>query len=68
MMKRLFSILAALVLIMGMTACGNTELSSEAEYLPSNSNQQTETEADNANVEQGGQDNSIQAASQQYFL
>ena len=46
MMKRLFSILAALVLIMGMTACGNTEPSSEAKYLPSNSNQQTETEAD----------------------
>ena len=62
-MKRLFSILAVLVLIMGMTACGNTKPSPEAEYLPSNSIQQTETEAENTNAEQGGQDNSIQSAS-----
>ena len=63
MMRRLFSILAAILLIIGMTACGNTEPSSEAEYLPSNSNQQMETEADDASAEQDGQDNSIQAAS-----
>ena len=62
-MKKLFSILAVLVLIMGMTACGNTKPSPEAEYLPSNSIQQTETEAENTNAEQGGQDNSIQSAS-----
>ena len=62
MMKKLFSILAALVLIMGMTACGDTYQSDEAEYLLSNNNQQTETEAENTNTEQDGQDNSIQIA------
>ena len=43
MMKRLFYIFTALVLIMGMTACGNTIPSSETEYLPQDSDQQTET-------------------------
>ena len=62
-MKRLFIILIALVLIMGMTACGDTNQSAETGSLPLNSNQQTETEADNANAEQGEQNNSIQAAS-----
>ena len=44
MMKRLFNIFAALVLIMVMTACGNKTPSSETEDLPPDSDQQTETE------------------------
>ena len=63
MMKRLYIILTVLVLIMGMTACGDTKQSSEIGSLPSDSNQQTETEADNANSEQAGQDNSVPSAS-----
>ena len=62
-MKRLFCILTALVLIVTTTACGNTEPSSEAEYLPSNSNQQTETEAKNVDTEQDEKNNSIPSAS-----
>ena len=62
-MKRLFSILTVLVLIMGMTACGDINHAAETNSPPPDSNQQTETEADNANAEQGGQDNSIQAVS-----
>ena len=63
MMKRLFIIFTALVLIMGMTACGDTNQLAETGSPTPDSNKQKETEADNANVEQGGQDNSIQAAS-----
>ena len=62
MMKRLFIILTALVLIMGMTACGDTNQSSETGHLPSNSDQQTETELENESVKQDQQDNSIQSA------
>ena len=63
MMKRLFIIFTALVLIMGMTACGDTNQSSETGSLPSDSNQQIETEPDNVNKEQDGQDSTIQSAS-----
>ena len=45
MMKRLFIILTALVLIMGMTACENTNQSSETGAQSSDSNQQTATGA-----------------------
>ena len=62
-MKRLFIIFTALVLIMGMTACGDTNQSSETGSLPSDSNQQIETEPDNVNKEQDGQDSTIQSAS-----
>ena len=62
MMKRLFSILTVLVLIMEMTACGNINQSAETGSPPPDSNQQKETEAENTNAEQGGQDNSIQIA------
>ena len=62
MMKRLFIILTALVLIMGMTACGGINQSAETGSPPPDSNQQKETEAENTNAEQGGQDNSIQIA------
>ena len=62
-MKRLFCILTVLVLLIGMTACGDTNQSSETGSLPSNSNQQTKTEADNANAEQDGQGSSIPTAS-----
>ena len=62
-MKRLFIIFTALVLIMGMTACGDTNQSSETGSLPSDSNQQMETEPDNVNAEQDGQDSTIQSAS-----
>ena len=61
-MKRLFIILTALVLIMGMTACGGINQSAETGSPPPDSNQQKETEAENTNAEQGGQDNSIQIA------
>ena len=61
MMKRLFSLLTAFVLIMGMAGCGDAKLSSETDYLPPNSNQQTETEPDNKSVKQAQQDNSIQS-------
>ena len=62
-MKRLFIILTALVLIMGMTACGDTNQSSETGSLPSDSDQQIETEPDNVNKEHDGQDSTIQSAS-----
>ena len=61
-MKRLFSILTVLVLIMEMTACGNINQSAETGSSPPDSNQQKETEAENTNTEQGGQDNSNQTA------
>ena len=66
MMKRLFIILTALVLIMGMTACGDINQSAETGSLPSDSNQQMKTEPDNVNKEQDGQDrqdSTIQSAS-----
>ena len=62
-MKRLLCILTALVLFVTMTACGNTEPSPEVGYLPFDSNQQTETETKNGDIEQDEQDNSIQSAS-----
>ena len=62
-MKRLFIIFTALVLIMGMTACGDTNQSSETGSLPSDSDQQIETEPDNVNKEHDGQDSTIQSAS-----
>ena len=61
-MKRLFIIFTALVLIMGMTACGNINQSAETGSPPPDGNQQKETEAENTNAEQDGQDNSIQTA------
>ena len=73
MMKRLFIILTALVLIMGMTACGGINQSAETGFPPPDSNQQKETEAENTNSEnvnsentnseQDGQDSTIQSAS-----
>ena len=70
MRKKLFIIPTALVLIMGITACGNTNRSSETGSLPLDNNQQTETEAENVNAEQDDsnkrdeQDNPIQAGSE----
>ena len=61
-MKRLFIILTALVLIMGVTACGDTNQLAETGSPTPDSNKQKETEAENTNAEQGGQDNSIQIA------
>ena len=62
-MKKLFIIFTALVLIMGMTACGDINQSAETGSPPPDSNQQKETEADNVNKEQDGQDSTIQSAS-----
>ena len=62
-MKRLFIFFIALVLIIGMTACGDTNQSAETGSLPPDSNQQMETEPDNVNEEQDGQDSTIQPAS-----
>ena len=62
-MKRLFIIFTALVLIMGMTACGDTNQSSETGSLPSDSDQQIEAEPDSVNKEQDGLDSTIQSAS-----
>ena len=62
-MKRLFIILTALVLIMGMTACGDINQSAETGSPPPDNNQQMKTEPDNVNKEQDGQDSTIQSAS-----
>ena len=62
-MKRLFVIYTILAMIIGLTACGDTNQPDEIGSLPSGSNQQMETEPDNVNAEQDGQDNSIQSAS-----
>ena len=61
-MKRSFIIFTALVMIIGLTACGDTNQPDEIESLPSGSNQQMETEPDNVNTEQDGQDNSNQTS------
>lgn len=62
MMKRLFIIFTALVLILGITACGDINQSDEANPPPTDSDRQKKTEAENTDAERGGQDDPIQTA------